>query len=262
MRIGEQILFALSRRPRPLDNEAPHGADDIDRSDPLEILTGFFPDYVDNLAGKSVVDFGCGLGKQSVALFEKGAARVLGIDTSARYINKARDYARARGVGATVEFSEHIADDHRGQFDIVVSQNSMEHFPDPIAAVMQMKSLLAPGGVILITFGPPWYAPYGSHMHFFTKFPWVNLLFSERTVMRVRSRFRNDGAQRYEDCELGLNRMTIRRFYAVLKACELRAERTRLDCVRGLNFLARVPGMRELFVNRVSCTVHARESTS
>lgn len=39
---------------------------------------------------------------------------------------------------------------------------------------------------LLITFGCPWLSPYGSHMHFFTKMPWINVFFSETTVMRVR----------------------------------------------------------------------------
>ena len=37
-----------------------------------------------------------------------------------------------------------------------------------------------------------------------TKLPWVNLLFPERVVLAVRSRYRTDGATRYEDCGGGL----------------------------------------------------------
>ena len=80
----------------------------------------------------------------------------------------------------------------KGGFDIVLSHNSMEHFGDPARILDVMKSALKPDGRLYITFGPPWYAPYGSHMHFFTRVPWVNLLFSERTVMAVRARYRND----------------------------------------------------------------------
>ncbi|CAN5864331.1 hypothetical protein BH24ACI4_BH24ACI4_08100 [soil metagenome] len=52
----------------------------------------------------------------------------------------------------------------------------------------------------------------------FTKLPWVNVLFSERTVMQVRARFRDDGATRYEEVVMGLNRMTIARFERLIRA--------------------------------------------
>lgn len=55
-------------------------------------------------------------------------------------------------------------------FDIVVSQNAMDHFRDPIGILSTMKGLIHEDGKILITFGPPWFSPYGSHMYFFVKF--------------------------------------------------------------------------------------------
>jgi hypothetical protein len=118
-----------------------------------------------------------------------------------------------------------------------------------------MKRLLAPGGVVMITFCPPWFAPYGSHMHFFTKVPWVNLLFSERTVMSVRSRFRADGAKRYEDVEMGLNRMTIRKFERIIAASGMTVAWRQYVCVKKLNALSRVPLVRELFINVASCVL-------
>jgi hypothetical protein len=37
-------------------------------------------------------------------------------------------------------------------------------------------------------------------MHFFTKVPWVNLLFSEKTVMTVSFRFKSDGGAPVRRC--------------------------------------------------------------
>ena len=116
-----------------------------------------------------------------------------------------------------------------------------------------MIAALRKDGELLITFGPPWWAPFGSHMQFFTKCPWVNILFSERTVMRVRSKFRSDGAMRYEDVDSGLNKMSVAKFERLLRKVGLRHTYKRYDCSRGLNIFRNVPGIRNLFINHISC---------
>ena len=97
----------------------------------------------------------------------------------------------------------------------------------------------------------------GSHCQFFTRVPYVNLLFPDAAVMRVRARFRSDGATRYEDIEGGLNRMTVRKFERLLTQCGLRVEYRALDCVKGQNWLGRVPLLRELVINHVTCVLQA-----
>ena len=87
-------------------------------------------------------------------------------------------------------------------------------------------------------------------MGFFTKLPWVHLIFPERVVMAVRSRYRNDGAKTYS---VALAKMSIRKFEGLIRKSGLRVRHCRYDAVRGLNFLAHVPILRELFINRVSC---------
>jgi SAM-dependent methyltransferase len=142
-----------------------------------------------------------------------------------------------------------------GTFDVVISQNSFEHLRDPAGTLATMRRLLAPAGEILITFCPPWFAPYGAHMGYFTKIPWVQLLFSEHTVMSVRSRFRSDGATRYEDVEMGLNRMSIRKFERIVRNSGLKVAWRKYVCVKKLNALGRIPLVRELFINVVSCAL-------
>lgn len=107
----------------------------------------------------------------------------------------------------------------------------------------------------MITFGCPWFSPYGSHMHFFCKLPWVNLIFPERTVMRVRSLYRNDGAMRYEDVESGLNKMSVAKFERIIANAGMRVLFRRYTGVKGYDFLTRLPVLRELFVNRIDCAL-------
>jgi SAM-dependent methyltransferase len=253
MKIGERVLLALSRPPSAGEADDGHGASP---DGALDNLRRRFPDLRDLVRGRRVLDFGCGDGMQSAALAREGAALVVGVDTNARTLARARDRAARLGLEpGRVRFHERLPAELAGSFDVVVSQDAMEHFGDPAGVLREMRAALAPGGRLLVTFGPPWYAPSGSHMHFFTPVPWVNLLFSERTVMAVRARYRQDGARRYEEVESGLNRMSLARFERIVEQSGLRMARRRYECVKGLDFLRHPPLLRELFVNNVSCVL-------
>jgi SAM-dependent methyltransferase len=249
--LAEKLLLLLSRRPQAFDYD--EGRDHWESRDPLSELCRYFPDFHTAIIGKEILDFGCGTGYQSVALAQMRAKHVVGLDTNPTHLEKGRELARELGLQEQVEFTDKFAEAFEGRFDIAISQNSMEHFTDPLGALNAMKAALKDSGGILMTFGCPWFSPYGSHMHFFVKVPWVNILFSEKTVMNVRSMFRNDGARRYEEVESGLNKMTIAKFERLLHECGLRVGYKRYDCVRGLNFAAKLPLVRELLINHVSC---------
>ena len=255
MEFTERLLLSLSRRPGTEDYEMGRQRWHLDTA--LSLLSEVFPNFLESIVGKQVLDFGCGAGYQSVALAMSKAKYVVGLDTNRRSLAKARHLAEERGVHG-VEFTEKLPDHLIGTFDMVISQNSMEHFDRPAEILDEMVRALNEDGRILITFGPPWRAPYGAHTHFFTKAPWVNLLFSERTVMNVRAYFRNDGAVRYEEVEGGLNRMTVAKFEEMVLRSEMRVDYCKYDTVRGIDFLARLPLIRELFVNRISCVLSRR----
>jgi hypothetical protein len=89
-------------------------------------------------------------------------------------------------------------------------------------------------------------------MDFFCKVPWINVLFPEEVVLKVRSRFRNDGAKRYEDVESGLNRMTVAKFEDIVSSSNLKISYRHYECIRGINSLGKVPLLREFFINQVT----------
>lgn len=253
MTLGERILLRFSRDPQSADY-----SDAVDTASVQTALDGLrraFPDLNELVAGANVVDFGCGAGWQSVALAHCGTARVLGVDNNLRTLAAARALAIRENADDRVSFVPELTEELHGSFDVVISQNAFEHFEDPAGVLRAMTAVLRPGGRILISFGPPWFAPTGSHMHFFTRLPWVNILFPESTVMRVRARYRSDGAQRYEEVESGLNRMTVGRFERILHSCGLRAERHEYTCIKGISFLQYLPLLRELFINNVACVL-------
>ncbi|MFL5541699.1 MAG: class I SAM-dependent methyltransferase [Longimicrobiaceae bacterium] len=253
-RLGERVLGALSRPPGPEDYAA--ARDPWSEENALDGLRAAFPDLAARVRGRRVLDFGCGGGWQAAALAREGAAFVLGVDSNERVLAGARALRDRLGIGpGRLDFAASAPGGEAGRFDVVISQNAMEHFGDPVGVLGAMRGALAPGGCILVTFGPPWLAPSGSHMHFFTRVPWVNLLFRERTVMAVRARYRHDGARRYGEVESGLNRMTLARFERAVAAAGLRLERRRYRCVKGLPLLDRIPLARELFVNVVDAVL-------
>ncbi len=249
MSIGERILLLLSREP----GEDQQGLAGGGTEEALSLLQREFSGFADLVSGKRVLDFGCGSGHQSVALALEHDCQVTGLDTNRKSLARARNLADSYDIpSAKLVFAEHADGSMAGSFDIVISQNSFEHFRDPVGILNEMKRMVSESGKILITFGPPWLAPHGSHMQFFCRIPWVNILFSEKTVMKVRSRFRNDGATRYEDIESGLNRMTVAKFERIVSSAGLRIEFQRYRCVKGIDLLSRVPGLRELFINHIS----------
>ena len=214
----------------------------------LDRLREVFPNISSQLAGKLVVDFGCAFGYQSVAFSRCGARHVVGIEIEEASLQEARKLVMEQDLVEKVTFEKRIAKGLNA--DVIVSQNSFEHFLDATEILTELRKGLAPDGKIFVTFAPPWYAAWGSHMAYFCRLPWVQLFFSERTVMEVRSLFRSDGARTYRDA--GLAEMSLAKFERTVKESGLSFELKRYDCSRGLDWLQSTP-LRELFVNRVSC---------
>lgn len=256
MKLGELVLRAFSRNPQEMDYSSSHDDYSRYRGNALALVKSEYPDFLELVSGKRVVDFGCGQGHQSIALVMEADCFVCGVDTNPKTLHKAAAMAADKDIPEDrLRFCTSVPSDLRGTFDVVISQDSMEHFPEPAAALDEMRALIKEDGKLLITFGPPWFAPYGSHMNFFCRLPWLNILFSEKTVMKVRSLFRSDGATRYVEVESGLNKMTVAKFEKLVAASGLVIEAIDYKCVKRLNFAASIPLMRELFINHVSSTL-------
>ena len=222
---------------------------EYDAASALSIMHAVFPDIEQLVKGRRVIDFGCGYGYQAVAYARAGARSVIGIELDTHRAALSEALATRSGVADRVTIQSKLSGGE--QADLIISQNSFEHFLEPEAILRELQRSLACGGRILITFGPPWFAPTGAHMAFFCRLPWVQLLFSEQTIMEARSLFRFDGASTYR--EAGLGQMSVMRFEAVVKQSGMRLVWRRYDCVKGLNLLRLLPGVRELAVNRISC---------
>ena len=168
----------------------------------LEVLFG--PQFWSQISGRIVIDFGCGEGLQSIEMVQKGAARVIGVDTYAPVLDKARANAARAGVADRCTFVAEATE----PADVIVALDSFEHFADPAAILAAMRSLVRPEGVVLTSFGPTWYHPLGGHI--FSVFPWAHFVFTEKAFMRWFADFNPDGHTSF--ASVGINKMTVARF--------------------------------------------------
>jgi len=99
------------------------------------------------LAGKAVLDVGCGGGILAESMAAKGA-RVTGIDLSEKPLRVAELHLQESGLAVQYEkvSSEEKANTHPGQFDVVTCMEMLEHVPDPASTVAACARLLKPGG--------------------------------------------------------------------------------------------------------------------
>jgi 2-polyprenyl-6-hydroxyphenyl methylase/3-demethylubiquinone-9 3-methyltransferase len=114
------------------------------------------------LAGKRVVDVGCGGGILAEAMAQRGA-EVIGVDAAGALLTVARLHLAESG--ATVNYvhaaPEQFAHENAAQFDIVTCLEMLEHVPDPAAMVAACARLVRPGGHVFfstINRGPKSYA--------------------------------------------------------------------------------------------------------
>lgn len=100
-----------------------------------------------DLAGRTVVDVGCGGGILTEALAAAGA-RVTGIDLGRAALAAAESHRRLSGLDITYRRmdAETLAGQAPGRFDIVVCMELLEHVPDPSSIVTACARLARPGG--------------------------------------------------------------------------------------------------------------------
>lgn len=104
------------------------------------------------LAGKSVLDIGCGGGILAEAMAASGA-RVTGIDLGEAPLAVARLHLMESGH--TVEYrcisAEDLARERPGAFDAVTCMELLEHVPDPASTVAACATLVKPGGHVFFS---------------------------------------------------------------------------------------------------------------
>jgi SAM-dependent methyltransferase len=228
--IGGEIGYQLLRRVNRVSASSYCDGSAYVGKSKIEVLLG--SNIWDELAGKVVIDFGCGTGEDSIEIAQRSAKQVIGLDIRQSVLDQAAQAAEKAGVSGKCRFT--MSSEERA--DVILSVDAFEHFSDPAAVLKQMRRLVKDDGCVIAAFGPTWYHPLGGHL--FSVFPWSHLVFTENALIRWRSDFKSDGATRFGEVEGGLNQMTIRRFEKLVSESDFRFERLETIPIRRLEGVA------------------------
>ena len=122
---------------------------------PLHQINPLRLDWIDShasIAGKKVLDIGCGGGILSESMAVKGA-EVTGIDLSSKALAVARLHLMESGN--SVEYlevsAEQLAEQSPASFDVVSCMEMLEHVPNPASTIAACAALVKPGGHVFFS---------------------------------------------------------------------------------------------------------------
>ncbi|MFL0806806.1 MAG: bifunctional 2-polyprenyl-6-hydroxyphenol methylase/3-demethylubiquinol 3-O-methyltransferase UbiG [Oceanobacter sp.] len=122
---------------------------------PLHDINPLRCNYIDDLAhlaGKTVLDVGCGGGILSEAMAQRGA-QVSGIDMGEAPLNVAKLHALESGLEINYRQIpvEQLAEEQPESFDTVTCLEMLEHVPDPASVIRACTRLVKPGGKVFFS---------------------------------------------------------------------------------------------------------------
>lgn len=122
---------------------------------PLHEINPLRLEYIDRiaaLAGKRVLDIGCGGGILAEAMAGRGAT-VTGIDMAEKPLKVAQLHLLESGREVDYRYTsaEKLATEMPGQFDVVTCMELLEHVPSPAVTVDACARLVKPGGHVFFS---------------------------------------------------------------------------------------------------------------
>jgi 2-polyprenyl-6-hydroxyphenyl methylase / 3-demethylubiquinone-9 3-methyltransferase len=122
---------------------------------PLHEINPLRLDWIDRhaaLAGKKVLDVGCGGGLLTEAMASRGAT-VSGIDLSDKALGVARLHLLESGrqVDYRLTSAEELAEKEAGTYDVVTCMEMLEHVPNPASTIASCAALVKPGGHVFFS---------------------------------------------------------------------------------------------------------------
>lgn len=122
---------------------------------PLHEINPLRLDWIDDIAsiaGKKVLDIGCGGGILAESMAARGAT-VTGIDLSDKALSVARLHLFESGLSVDYQLvsAEAFADVQPGAFDVVTCMEMLEHVPDPASTIKACAHLVKPDGHVFFS---------------------------------------------------------------------------------------------------------------
>jgi 2-polyprenyl-6-hydroxyphenyl methylase/3-demethylubiquinone-9 3-methyltransferase len=122
---------------------------------PLHDINPLRLNYIDDavsLAGKTVLDVGCGGGILSESMAHKGA-KVMGIDLGEKALKVAQLHSLESDIAVNYQLTsvEALAEKQPASFDVVTCLEMLEHVPNPASVVAACAELVKPGGPVFFS---------------------------------------------------------------------------------------------------------------
>jgi len=122
---------------------------------PLHAINPLRLEWIDHnagLAGKKILDIGCGGGILSESMAQRGAD-VTGIDLSEKALGVARLHLLESGnqVDYRNISAEALAEETAGTYDIITCMEMLEHVPSPASIISACSALVKPGGHVFFS---------------------------------------------------------------------------------------------------------------
>jgi 2-polyprenyl-3-methyl-5-hydroxy-6-metoxy-1,4-benzoquinol methylase len=252
----------------------------------------FGQDLAPLLRGQEALDLGCFTGGRSVAWFERYQLRfVQGIDVEDEYIEAATQFAALKNVPSQYQVARGEQLPYATEsLDAVLSFDVFEHVQDVGRTLEECRRILKPGGRLFVVF-PSYFHPTEHHLALVTKMPGIHYLFSGKTLVRAYYEIleeRGEAAYWYkrkspqlQPWERGntINGTTLAKFRRMLRnggwkillhstkpigSIGRNATRMRSAALLTPAFgvAARMPGLRELFLHRITYILEKEQGRS
>lgn len=207
--------------------------------------TGFELPRCPRLDGKAVLEIGAGEGHRCLEMADHGAARVVGVDPFETPVLAARAKLATLPpiFRERVEFVHGTIESLGDQtFDVVVSENALEHVMDVPGLLAEIRRRLRPGGRAYIGFGPLYHAPDGDHgwlraalpARRFFPWPWGHLLLRRYALRRLSRQHGRPLTAPHDWPYLNLNELDRGDYLRMFKDSGLRIEQLHTNSVRSL----------------------------
>ena len=194
-----------------------------------------------------VLIVGCGNGIE-IEWFAKRSASVSAIDVSEKAIDKANEISDSLDNvtcllvdGRTLPFD----DDY---FDLVFMHDVCEHIINIEESFAEYFRVIKPNKLLINTFAPLFYSPYGAHLIDALKMPWGHLIFGLRAVVDVRNRYYPGHVKASTWANLGLNQITEARYRKIVANSGFRDKLYEVKTSRNLPLVRHIPFLRNLFI--------------
>ena len=122
---------------------------------PLHAINPLRLDWIQKhipIAGKKVLDVGCGGGILTESMARAGAS-AKGVDLSEKALKVADLHGLESGVKVEYEYisAEDLALKEPGQYDVVTCMEMLEHVPEPLSIIKACAQLVKPGGRVFFS---------------------------------------------------------------------------------------------------------------